>query len=80
MDCPACGAPGLPDGSDAVIDSSDGPLLLTRWQCAYNHWWHRTTDASPICAQGAECDPAEWLANEIAIALSRIYQPGQRPR
>jgi hypothetical protein len=82
MDCPACGAPALPDGPDAVADSSDGPLLVTRWRCAGNHWWHMTTDVSPIPATGTECSPAEWPASEIALAIARlrISGPGQRLR
>ena len=79
MDCPACGAPAFPDGPDMVFDSSDGPLLFTRWRCASNHWWHMTTDVSPVCATGAQGRPAEWLAKEIArtIAWSHIGRPGR---
>jgi hypothetical protein len=82
MECPTCGAPARPDGPDAVINSSDGPLLLTRWRCSRSrsHWWHRTTDVSRICAQEAECESAEWLVSEIAVVLSRLYRSGYRPR
>lgn len=79
MDCPTCGAPAVPDGPDAVFNSSDGPLLFTRWRCAGNHWWHLTTDVSPVSATGAECGPEEWLATEIALAIAspRINGPGR---
>jgi hypothetical protein len=61
-----------------VFESSDGPLLVTRWRCASNHWWHMTTDVSPVYGAGAECRPAEWLANEIAFAIawSHTGRPG----
>jgi hypothetical protein len=60
-----------------VVNSSDGPLLLTRWRCAANHWWHMTTDASPVSATEAHCGSSDWLANEIALAIafSRISEP-----
>ena len=37
-----------------------------------------TTDVSPVYATEAECGPAEWLANEIALAIagSHIGRPG----
>ena len=80
MDCPACGAPARPEGPDAAIDSSDGPLLLTLWQCARGHRWHTTTDAGPAGAAGAGWDLAEWLAGEVAVAvaLARAGRPGRR--
>ena len=78
MDCPTCGAPACPDGPDTVFGSSDGPLLVTRWRCAGNHWWHMTTDVSPVYATEAERGPAEWLVNELALAIvwSHIGRPG----
>jgi hypothetical protein len=81
MDCPTCGAHALP-GPDAVFGSSDGPLLLTRWRCAANHWWHMATEVGPVCAAGAECGSAGWLANEMALALGLppISGPGRWPR
>ena len=81
MDCPTCGAPAHPDGPDTVYGSSDGPLLFTRWRCASNHWWHMTTDVSPVHATEAERGPADWLANEIALAVvwSHVSRPGLWP-
>jgi hypothetical protein len=80
MECPTCRAPAHPDGPDAVVDSSDGPLLLTRWRCANRHWWHGITDACPAGDQSAHYDRAEWLCSEIAMAMAvaRIRQSGQR--
>jgi len=82
MDCPTCGAPARPDGPDTVCGSSDGPLLVTRWRCAGNHWWHMTTDVSPVYATEADRGPAEWRLNEIslAITLSHLARPGLWPR
>jgi len=84
MECPPCDAPARPDGPDAVISSSDGPLLLTRWRCSrsHSHWWHGTTDVCPVGARVAECEPAEWPVSEIAIAtaFSRAYRSGYLPR
>lgn len=76
MKCPTCHAPAHPEGPDAVVDSSDGPLLLTRWRCTNRHWWHGITDAYPVGDQGAHYDRAEWLCSEIAVAVARIRQPG----
>ena len=82
MDCPTCGAPARPDSPDMVANSSDGPLLVTRWRCAANHWWHMTAEVSPGSCGVAGCGPAEWLANELglAIAPSRNAQPGRQRR
>ena len=80
MDCPACGARALPDGPDAVANSSDGPLLVTRWRCAANHWWHMTTDVSPVPTAGTESDPPQWPASEILPATARLRAGGPAPR
>jgi len=76
MKCPTCHAPAHPEGPDAVVDSSDGPLLLTRWRCTNRHWWHGITDAYPVGDQGSHYDRAGWLCSEIAVAVARIRQPG----
>jgi hypothetical protein len=78
-DCPTCGAPAHPEGPDAVIDSSDGPLLLTRWRCARRHWWHTTTDTSPVRTAGTGGPQAQSLASDVAALLSRLGQPGRPP-
>jgi hypothetical protein len=38
-----------------------------------------TTDVSPVCATEAERGRAEWLVNEITLAIvwSHIGRPGQ---
>ncbi len=74
MICPTCGAVAFPEGTDAVVDSSDGPLLLSRWRCAHGDWWHVVTDASPMgCAGDDEPDHAE-PARGVAAYLSRMYR------
>ena len=75
-ECPTCGLPALPDGPDAVIGSTDGPLLLTRWRCAGQHWWHTATDALPPCTAATRSDQAPLLASDISMALARYY-PGR---
>jgi hypothetical protein len=84
MECPTCDAPAHPDGPDAVISSSDGPLLLTRWQCSRSrsHWWHGTTDVCPLRTRDTGCEPTKWPVSEIATAtaFSRAYRSRYLPR
>ncbi|HZD79620.1 MAG TPA: hypothetical protein VE646_06230 [Actinomycetota bacterium] len=46
--CPYCGALAHDDRTE-VLDSTDGPILMTRWRCAEDdtHWWTASTD-SPV--------------------------------
>lgn len=39
-----------------VLESTDGPVLLTRWRCQadFHHWWDGVTDASPRAVTGTE--------------------------
>jgi hypothetical protein len=44
--CPYCGRPAELEHT-AVLESTDGPVLGSRWRCLsdFTHWWTGVTDA-----------------------------------
>lgn len=55
MICETCGSPALPREGDDVVESTDGPVLWTRWQCVNRHWWDSFSDA--VCAATSNPSP-----------------------